>query len=860
MQKITFDSSLINYSITMQYKQRPRIDKMLMNAAQGRLVYIVAGAGYGKTQAVHKYIEQQPDAVVRWVQLSDGDNLCSHYWERIAHAVSKDNGVMAAQMRQLGFPDTPARFKQFKDILRDTEHKHRKVFIVLDDFHLIHSKDILNFTERCINAQTPNLCVFILSQNEPEINIVSLLSKGAASLITEDMLRFTKAEAEDFFIQCAVPICTTELLQLMEVTKGWALALNMLATNLMKTPNNLQYALGAMRQSVFKFLETDVWRDFPQKVQKAIVKLSLLAELPVAPLQSFAEEWDALKSTPGLTSFIWHSSLTNDIKINPIYLEFVQSKLDTLTWEEKQQTYAKAATWCAENGFFMDAIGYYAKLRQFASITKTFFSYPFKLPLDVSEYFLELLQNLNPDSREEKDPQFLFLTNYFIPLLLVGAGRYEEAERRCNDIVKTWETVDTPLANILLYMTYSNLTYIDMYNCTLTHSYLAPMHLEKSVDYFKRSVLPATDVATAFINADIRSFACLVGAGAPFAKLDEFLEATRQTERLIEETRHSVYAGYEDLLICEYAFFKNQPDTARNHAHKAIAKANAKKQYSIALLAEKYLLRIAAQQGDHLLVKEALKQMHSYLDIPDFSSRQLYYDLYTGAFYALVGLPQLVPRWIITDEKELYPGIKIPSRELYASALYYITAKQYHQALAILCASYPRPPRERLLFGEVRILLLTAVAHIRTGDGASAMASFEKAYHLSFDGVLEMFFVELGRELHPLASMAESETNIPKTWLQTIDRKASIYAKKTAMVTTALKAEMGIKEMVALSTREKEVLNDLYQGLSRDEIAENRFLSVNTVKKTLQSIYVKLDAGNSVDAVRIALENNLIKH
>ena len=73
------------------------------------------------------------------------------------------------------------------------------------------------------------------------------------------------------------------------------------------------------------------------------------------------------------------------------------------------------------------------------------------------------------------------------------------------------------------------------------------------------------------------------------------------------------------------------------------------------------------------------------------------------------------------------------------------------------------------------------------------------------------------------------------------------------------KEERHIHNGIALSSREQEVLNDLYHGLSRDEIAANRYLSINTVKKMLQSIYIKLDAKNNVDAIRIAIDQKLVE-
>jgi DNA-binding NarL/FixJ family response regulator len=50
----------------------------------------------------------------------------------------------------------------------------------------------------------------------------------------------------------------------------------------------------------------------------------------------------------------------------------------------------------------------------------------------------------------------------------------------------------------------------------------------------------------------------------------------------------------------------------------------------------------------------------------------------------------------------------------------------------------------------------------------------------------------------------------------------------------------------------------LYLGLSREEIAASRYLSINTVKTALHSLYNKLNANNNASAVRIAIEKRLL--
>ncbi|MCL2775095.1 MAG: LuxR C-terminal-related transcriptional regulator [Oscillospiraceae bacterium] len=853
--------NLYNSLFTENYVPRHRIDRLFDRLIRRKLVYVIAGAGYGKTQAVYHYIKQQTDVVVRWLQLTENDNIGFHYWESITYNISLDNPELAAKLREFGFPETLARFKQFAEILKSTRRHSNKTFIILDDFHVIYSKQALIFAERCAYLEIPGICMIIISRQEPEINAVSLFSRGKAGIVTEDELRFTEKEIADFLKQRGIPFAAKNLPQFIGATKGWVLAINLLSLVLKKIPNNLNHALETMKQNIFKLLETEAFNDFPESVQKNLVKLSLVSSVPLTPLHEIFGDASFIQRTPQLTSFMWFDSFIGDYRIHPLYLEFLQSKQHVFSYEEKQDTYRWAAQWCSENNFYMNAIKYYAKSRQFERMLEVFLSYPFKMPYDACEYFLNILEKLDPDNKEKNNRSVLLLKNYFIPIFLIGMGRFEDAREFSLNVIRKWEISDTPFSLYLLYITYSTLAYIDTYICTITHKYDSPMYTKKAAEYFKLSSSSPVKITGAYTVADVRSFACVVGEGAERSEFDKFLDAARETAVNIAETYHNMYCGYEDLVACEFAFIKNQLDTARSYAHGAILKAREKKQYSIEAMTEQYLFRIAIYEGDYSLTKEILKQLREHLDNPDFWSRQLLYDLFTGLFYVQTGLPEMVPSWLVMDEKETTSEVRIPIRELIVSVKYYIASQKYTQALAVLCNSYPREPHERFLFGELTLSLLTAVAQFKTGDITEAMKSFQKAYQLSFQGEFEMPFIELGKNIHLLTVAASNQPGcvIPEEWLKTIERKASIYSKKTAFIRNSFKKDKNMKDNIQLSEREQEVLNDLYHGLSREEIAANRYLSINTVKKILQSIYIKLDANNNVDAIRIAIEKKLVE-
>ena len=66
------------------------------------------------------------------------------------------------------------------------------------------------------------------------------------------------------------------------------------------------------------------------------------------------------------------------------------------------------------------------------------------------------------------------------------------------------------------------------------------------------------------------------------------------------------------------------------------------------------------------------------------------------------------------------------------------------------------------------------------------------------------------------------------------------------------------KEIIKLTDREVDVLEQLSKGLSYNAIAENLILSTGTIRKHIENIYRKLQVHNKLEAVQKAKRNNLI--
>jgi len=841
------------------YMRRPRVEEAIAQAARCPLVYVLANAGYGKTQSVRAFLHRQ-DAHVCWIHLTESDNAVSRFWGNLTSAIEAGAPALAAEIHRFGFPDTPARLRRCAAMISKAALSADKLtYIVLDNFHLLVNRQVINFVEHSVYIANPGLRHIIISRREPEINTVPLFAEGLVSVVNEEVLRFTEEEIAEFFHWGQLPPPVGNLSEIHRETQGWPLALGLLAVALRKPDSephrtSLRAALNTMRSNLFKFMEREAFTAFPDGIQKLILQLHLLRGLPLEAQREFARDDAAFyDSNPEAAAFLLFDSYTGDYRVHPLYRDFIEAKKELLSEEEKRDVYYWAANWCRRNRFPMDAMDFFAKLEDYDGILNLLLTYPLKFPKDAAQYFLGILEN---DSGKE-DVVSMGLKHEFIPRLLMSLDRCEEAEQYINEAIRLWK--NTEYAQFFMCPSYNNLGFLNMHTCAASNRYVFAEHFRRAMEYYER--WPSDVRPGPCTCAEIGSFACLAGETAQPGDLDLFLEAARAAVPYISHTMVGLYGGYDDLAACEIAFYRGQIGQARHHAHRAIQNAKANRQHNIEAFAQHYLMNAALAEGDYLTVMELLQQFRGWLGIPEFHNRQLLCDLFTGFLYGQIELTQQAAPWLLSAAAgDVNPGD--PAREaiIIIRAKYLIDTKKYHKALDLLARLGYEGPEKRLLFGELARSLLTALARCKSGDTESAVTALGRAWQLSFSGELEMMFIMLGRGMHDLAAAARGREHcvIPDESLRSIELKASGYAKKAAAVAAAYKRDNNIQDGIRLSPRELDILTDLYHGLSRTEIAAARYLSINTVKTVIQMLYSKLGAENNMDAVRIAIEMKLI--
>jgi len=150
----------------------------------------------------------------------------------------------------------------------------------------------------------------------------------------------------------------------------------------------------------------------------------------------------------------------------------------------------------------------------------------------------------------------------------------------------------------------------------------------------------------------------------------------------------------------------------------------------------------------------------------------------------------------------------------------------------------------------IEILVLQALAYEAQGENSLALASLESALTLAEPEGYVRIFVDEGLPMENLLSEAIAQGMM------------SDYVKKLLAVFEAEKQKTDStapQELITpLSERELEILTLIAAGLKNKEIAEQLFISLNTVLYHVKNIYGKLGVKKRTLAIIKARELNLL--
>jgi LuxR family maltose regulon positive regulatory protein len=837
------------------YLERPKIYDLLEKAVRSPLVTVIAGTGYGKTQTVSAFVRKY-NAITVWVQLFERDNLGWSFWGNFCRAVGFVSSDAAAKLREIGFPDSDEKFDRYLRIPQNYILPKWKYIFVYDDFHLIREPAALRFIERTIVSALPNVSAILISRTEPGINTIPMLSKGLFARITEDDMRFSPEETREYFHAQGLVMPAGVYDDVCRDAEGWAFALHLAALALKNSRPGEAQVLSSLKLNVFKLIESEVVSVVSEKLRKLLIKISLIDHLTMDILSDIAGETGVLEGLGRIGSFVRYDPYLHTWRVHHLFLEYLIGRQGELSEEEKQEVYVKAARWCAENNLQADALSYYAKAGSYERFFEIYYSLPMLLPGSVVQFLMAIL---------DRAPESLFAENPEADLarvrILIALERFEEAAAGLKVLIAGLEAALPGDGDArMLSRCYFNMGLIGFVTCMHTRDYSFVRSFKRAHDYYRKIGGGFKGFTTV---VPLSSYVCRVSS-AERGEMERFITALEATVPLLFSSYGGITYGMDDLAWAELAFFRNDHDRAEQMAYQALFKTQEKNQYEIMGRAIFYLIRINIANGNTEKIEELFKRSEALLGEELYVNRYIYYDIQAGWFYSQIGQASRTASWIKNDFVESDLSSIVSGLEIMVRAKYHFARGDYLPALEVMQSNTGKYSLGGFLLGKLGQLISEAMCRYGMQELAAALRALEEAYTLALPNGFDMPFIEQGKALQPLyaAALRSRGCSIPREWLARMFRGSSAYAKKLYVVAEKFRNWQYEDKTppVFLPRREMRVLIGLSRGLTRQELAEDGNSSINTVKSVIKSLYNKLGAVNSADAVRIATSMGILKN
>lgn len=199
-----------------------RLRSRLADAARCPVTTIIAPTGYGKTTAA-QYLQRRiaaeaPDAYLFRQFLSGGGR--QEFWAGLCRALHTAP-QLSAQLRALGYPDSPHTRQQLLELVQDALAGKPPVWFILDDVHLLSGGEAAELVSFLAERLPPQAHLILLSRNQifseaQKLRLGSrLLELGAADL------RLTQEELLQYAGRCSLPLPEREAQALLSVSEGW---------------------------------------------------------------------------------------------------------------------------------------------------------------------------------------------------------------------------------------------------------------------------------------------------------------------------------------------------------------------------------------------------------------------------------------------------------------------------------------------------------------------------------------------------------------------------------------------------------------------------------------------------------------
>jgi LuxR family maltose regulon positive regulatory protein len=206
---------------------RHRVSDLIQSGTAGRVTLVCGPTGSGKTVACAMWAARaNPADNVAWVSLDPGDRQPGRLWAQVGAALARTEAMPAEVADALTEPADRAFGLRLADA---AERLDQPVTLVIDDVQELAGSEPLADLDLLVRHGPPNLRLVLAGRHLAGLGVAKLRVDGDLAEIGTDELACTPAETQAYFEMLGVELPPAQLDELLDRTRGWITGLRLAA-------------------------------------------------------------------------------------------------------------------------------------------------------------------------------------------------------------------------------------------------------------------------------------------------------------------------------------------------------------------------------------------------------------------------------------------------------------------------------------------------------------------------------------------------------------------------------------------------------------------------------------------------------
>jgi LuxR family maltose regulon positive regulatory protein len=868
---------------------RQRLLGLLDEGAKGPLTLLAAPAGYGKTLLLTSWATGAgPPGPVAWVRIGPGDQHPPRFWSQVLAALRGSDAVAPDGLLAGIEPQAEIGDGFLRAVVGGLLELDRPVVLILDDLHEACGQEVTGQLRFLLRHAPSQLRLVVASRADPPLALHRLRVDGQLTELREADLAFSLEETAALLAGHGVELSGTELETLWRRTEGWAAGLRLAALSLREHPQPGRFVadLAGDDRAIAGYLVEEVLAAQPPELRSFLLRTCVADRLCGDLADALTGGTDGARVLARLEREHVFTSAAGPTRAwyryHPLFAELLRAELHYGHAAELPGLHRRAAAWHADAGQPVPAVRHALAAGDVDQAARLLTSVWAPLLADGQAATLGELVSRLPGERVRASPELAVVA----ALSRLALGELEEADAWLGVAAAAEPPFAGPAAGAGAAMRLARL-----YRARLAgevaeagpaaRGLLAPdamLTMERSsADDDQRTLAHALLGSTQLWSGQLEEAA---------ANLERARDDADRTGRQV--VRVAAIANLA-LLEAVQGRLGRAGELARLASEGARGVAwSASPQLACAQLAT----AVCAYHRDDLAAASAALDRATRAALPGDRPLRLAAAV-LGAFMAAETGRQAAQDALVRLDGALAATGGRPPRLLAAAtaaarAVLLAATGDEQAALAALGGGDAKPPIQAVVLARLQLAggdpatagrtlspmlaggpghpppelpltiaahLLDALANQQLADSAAAARSLSRALDLAAPEGYRRVFVEGGP---PVRVLLADHLHWDNTHHLLVGSLLERLRTAAAAAGPAGRAAAAGPLVVPLSEREQVVLRYLSSRLSAGEIADELYVSLNTVKTHIKSIYRKLDTNRRWDAVKRARQLQLL--